>query len=61
MFNMLWQLSGIVTRLVVMCLWVRIHCGAVFVVVIIIIIILTVTKVIDVITTIIIIIVISFC
>jgi hypothetical protein len=43
MFNMLWQLSGTVTQLVVKCVWVQIHCGAVFVIIIIIIILLTVT------------------
>jgi hypothetical protein len=39
MFNMLWKLSGIVTRRVVKCVWVRMHFGAVFLLIIIIIII----------------------
>jgi hypothetical protein len=37
MFNMLWYLSGIVIRLVVKCVWVRIYYSAVFVKIIIII------------------------
>jgi hypothetical protein len=43
MFNMLWYLSSIVTRLVIKCVWVRIHCSEEFAIIIIIIIIATVT------------------